>query len=320
MSFVEKKEKKKIMSREKIVRELHKTARRNYPRRKVEVVGIDETWQGDLVDMKAYKDYNRGYTFLLTVIDNVSKFAWTVPLKKKSGNELKEAFKKIFKTKRVPKKLHVDFGTEFYNTNVKKLLKDNGVHLYSTYGNMKATIIERFNRTLKTNMWRKFTLNGNYKWVDILKDLTADYNKSFHRTIGVRPIDVNSQNEADIVNRIREQKYYKINENRSTLRRGDVVRISKLKHVFEKGYTANWTTELFTIIRVLPSTPTTYLLKDYNNKPLRGAFYQEELQKTNFPNGYLIERIIKRRGNQAYVKWLGFDDTHNQWVDKNSVF
>ena len=147
--------------REQIVKELHKPARRNYPRRKVGVRGIDETWQADLVDMQAYSKLNKGYTFLLTVIDNVSKFAWAIPLKNKTGVVLKDALNKIFEAGRVPVNLQVDKGTEFYNQNVERLLNKYKVHLYSSYSNLKASIIERFNRTLKTEMWKKFSLNGN---------------------------------------------------------------------------------------------------------------------------------------------------------------
>ena len=133
-----------------ITDELHAPARRNFPRRKVILRGIDETWQADLVDMQKYSRVNKGYNFLLTVIDNVSKFAWGIPLKNKSRPELKNAFKNLFREGRVPQKLHVDKGTEFYNQHIRALLKSYKVHLYSTFSEKKASICDRFNRTLKT--------------------------------------------------------------------------------------------------------------------------------------------------------------------------
>ena len=155
------------------------------------VRGTDETWQADLVDMKKYYQVNRGFTFLLTVIDIVSKYAWAIPLKNKEGSTLKKSFNDLLKKGRVPVNLQVDKGTEFYNKNVKSLLKEYKINLYSSYSHLKALIVERFNRTLKTEMWKKFTLNGNNKWIDILDDLMKKYNKRIHRTIKMRPIDVN---------------------------------------------------------------------------------------------------------------------------------
>ena len=165
------------LERKQIVNELHKPYRHNYPRLKVIVRGIDETWQADLVDMKKYSQVNKGFTFLLTVIDIVSKYAWAIPLKNKEGLTLKKSLQDLFKGSRVPINLQVDKGTEFYNKNVKSLLKQYNIHLYSSYSYLKASIIERFNRTLKSEMWKKFTLNGNNKWIDILDDLMKKYNE-----------------------------------------------------------------------------------------------------------------------------------------------
>ena len=305
--------------REKVVEELHKPARRNYARRKVIVRDIDETWQADLVDLKMYSKENRGYTFLLTVIDNVSKYAWALPLKQKTAVCLKNALSKIFKEGRIPKKLQVDRGSEFYNKDVKSLLASHKIHMYSSYSNLKASIIERFNRTIKNEMWKKFTLNGNHKWVDILDTLILQYNNHKHRTIGMKPVDVNHKNLKTVLDRIRSQKYYKYIKDKPKFKVNDVVRISKLKHIFEKGYTPNWGTELFTIRKVFPSEPYTYYLKDYKNEEIAGAFYEEELQKCRYSDVYLIEKIIKKQGDKLFVKWLGFDDSHNQWVSKDDL-
>ena len=135
-----------------IANELHAPARRNFLRRKFIMRGIDETWKADLVDMKKHSKLNRGYKYLLTVIDNVSKYAWAIPLKNKSGLELEKAFKGLFEQGRVPRNLHVDQGTEFYNYRVKNLLHSHNENLYSTFSEKKASIVERFNRTLKNKM------------------------------------------------------------------------------------------------------------------------------------------------------------------------
>ncbi|XP_039311306.1 uncharacterized protein LOC120359072 [Solenopsis invicta] len=128
-----------------LVEELHAPARRNFPRRHVIVRGYDDLWQADVVEMRPYMRFNRGYHYILTVIDVLSKYAWAVPLKAKSGNEVANAI---------------------------------------------ASVVERFNRSLKNDMWKQFTLNGNYKWIDLLPRLVLEYNSRRHRTIGMRPINV----------------------------------------------------------------------------------------------------------------------------------
>jgi len=84
--------------------------------------------------------------------------------------------------------------------------------------------------------------------------------------------------------------------------------------VFEKGYMPNWSTEIFKIIKINKTLPVTYQLQDYNGKPIAGGFYSEEILKTNYPNYYLIDKIIRRKGKQLLVKWKGFDNTHNSWI------
>ena len=297
---------------QQVVEELHKPARRNYPRRKYDIRGIDETWQADLVEMQPYSRENRGHNYLLTVIDIMSKYAWAVPVKRKTGEDVTAAMKLILKGGRKPRNLHTDRGKEFYNKPFQELMKRHKINLYSTYSNLKASICERFNRTLKNKMWKIFSLNGNHKWVDIVSDIVAKYNDTKHRTIGMKPKDVTKSNEMQVRTRF---AYKSVPVKKPKFKLGDKVRISKSKHVFEKGYTPNWTTEIFTISHVNKTTPITYHLKDYQDQSVSGGFYEQELQKVKYPDVYLIEKVLKKRGDQVYVKWLGFDSTHNSWTD-----
>ena len=304
------------MEHERLVEELHKPARRNYPRRKYDIRGLDETWQADLVEMQPYSRENKGYKYLLTVIDVFSKFAWAIPIKNKTGENVSIAMKSILTEGRKPKNLHTDQGKEFYNAKFQSLMQKYKINLYSTYSNLKASICERFNRTLKDAMWKKFSLHGNYKWLDILPKLIASYNNRKHRTIGMKPKDVTKTNASQVLQKFtQEPKPMK----KSRFKVGDKVRVSRMKHVFEKGYTPNWTTEIFTITRVASTNPTTYHLKDYRDKSIAGGFYEQELSKAKYPDVYLVEKILKRRGNQIYVKWLGFDSSYNSWIDKNNL-
>ena len=298
-----------------VVEELHKPARRRYPRRKFDLREINETYQIDLVDMQTYSDVNRGFKYLLTVIDVFSEYAWAIPIKNKSAEEVTKAMDTILTKDRHPKKIQADQGTEFFNSCFTKLLKKYNIHLYYTFSNLKASIIERFNRTLKSMMWKKFTLNGNYKWIDLVSDLVDRYNDTKHRTIQMKPKDVSEKHEKTLLRRYKamEPKFVK----KARFKIGDKVRVSKIKHVFEKGYTPNYTTEIFTITKVKKTKPVTYLLKDYQDNPITGCFYEQELCKTKYPDVYIVEKIIRRRSNKLYVKWLGFSNP--SWINKKDL-
>lgn len=131
----------------------------------------------------------------------------------------------------------------------------------------------------------------------------------------MRPANVNSNNEADIL-----RKVYNFKEHHAPAKFhvGDAVRISKYKHIFEKSYTANWTPEVFKIASIQYTNPVTYLLKDALDNPIKGGFYELELQKAKYPDIFLIEEVLKTKGNQVYVKWLGLSAEHNSWIDKSS--
>ena len=114
---------------EQVSKELHKPIIKKYPLRHVEVHRIDEIFGADLVDMGFAKDENKPYKFLFTCIDCFSKYAWAIPLKGKSADDVLEAFKTVF-SERVPEMLWVDQGSEFYNYKLKELLKKLNIKMY----------------------------------------------------------------------------------------------------------------------------------------------------------------------------------------------
>ena len=148
---------------------LHKPVRYNFPRNRVIVTGIDDQWQADLVDVSSLARFSKGYKFLLTCIDVFSKFAWVVPLKNKAGESLVNGFQSILDLGRSPEKLQTDKGTEFLNRNFQSLLKENSVHFFTTNSEVKASVVERFNRTLKTRMWKYFTAKNNRVYIGICR-------------------------------------------------------------------------------------------------------------------------------------------------------
>ena len=300
-----------------LVDELHAPARRNFRRRHVIVKGYDDLWQADIVEMRPYARANKGYNYILTVIDVLSKYAWAIPLKTKGGSETTTAFSTIFRDyKRIPKNLQTDQGKEFYNGDFQNFIKKHGINHYSTYSVMKASVVERFNRTLKNKMWKIFTLNGNYKWFDVLPRMLSEYNGRKHRTIGMRPIDVTPA----IADRLLSSVYSGIKiAAPAKFKVGDKVRVSKYKTIFEKGYTPNWSTEVFKIVTVQRTNPVTYLLEDWRGNSVAGGFYEYELLKAAVPDVYLVEKVLRRKGDKVFVKWLGFDNEHNSWIDKENV-
>jgi hypothetical protein len=185
------------------------------------------------------------------------------------------------------------------------------INHYATYSDLKASIVERFNRTVKQKLWRSFTVNGNYKWLDTLPLIIKEYNNTIHRTIKMKPKDVTKKHEQAILARvnIKQRKLvpkYKVN---------DLVRISKHKTVFKKGYLPNWTNEVFKVLLVNRTTPITYTLQDMKGNVLLGGFYESELNRSKTGDVYLVEKVLKRRGNKALVRWLGFDKREDNWID-----
>ena len=296
--------------------ELHKSKRKNYPRRRIIVNHIDEIFAADLVEMQKFAKLNKGYRYLLTCIDIFSKYSWVIPLKDKRGITIKNALQKIFK-QRKPKFLWTDRGTEFYNKQVQDLLNENNIKLYSTNNSeIKSAVIERFNRTFKNMMYKKFTKNNNTIFYNILDELVNNYNNKYHSTIKMTPIEGSKKvNENKIKNIYNFEKTKKPGK----FKIGDRVRLSLEKNVFEKSYETNWTEEIFEIYDIKYSNVPYYYLKDLNNEKLDGTFYEQELQKTKQDDLYTIEKILKTNKDKIYVKWRGYDNSFNSWINKNTV-
>lgn len=309
------------MAKQQIVNEIHKAARKNFLRRSVILKGIDDLWQADLIDMQHLKSYNKGYNYILLVLDCFSKYAWAEPLKNKNKLSVTHAFQRILNiSQRVPTHLQTDFGTEFYNAEFQRLMKKSGVNHYSSYSTKKASIVERLIKTIKNQLFKSFSLNGSYKWLDTELKTTIDtYNNTKHRTICYKPNEVSKFNESIIKNNIKKSHKHTIIQYKSKFKIGDTVRISKHKHIFEKGYTPNWSTELFTIEKINNTKPVTYYIADQRKQPILGTFYEQELQKSCCSNIHLIEKVLKRRGKKLYVKWLGLSNEENCWIDRAEI-
>ena len=160
-----------------LANELLKPVRRRFDKRTVFVKQVDGIWTADLVDMSLFSRSNKGYKYLLTVIDVFRKYGWIVPLKTKTGKEVAQAFRKLFLNGH-PSHLWTDKGTEFYNQQLKAVLTANNVMLYSTGNEEKSSVVERWNRTIKNIIWKYFTAN-----IDVLPSIVETYKNTYHRSI-----------------------------------------------------------------------------------------------------------------------------------------
>ena len=188
---------------------------------------------------------------------------FVTPLKDKKGISIVNAFDKIIKQyNRKPNKIWVDQGGEFYNNVFKKWLSDNDIIMCSTYNEGKSVVAEIFIRTLKNKLYKHMTATGKNVYYDVLDDVVNKYNNTKHSTIKIKPIDVKNNKRVYIDEH---------NEKR---------RISKFKNIFAKGYTPNWSREIFIVNKINDTVPYTYNIKDLNGKEIIGSFYDRELQKS----------------------------------------
>ena len=255
-----------------LVDELHKPIIRKFNKRKVYSQFKDNIWGVDLADMQSLSRKNKGIKYLLCAIDLYSKYAFAIPLKDKKGISNVNAFNKLIKqSNRKPNKIWVDQGGEFYNNVFEKWLSDNDINMYSTYNEGKSVVGETFIRTLKNKLYKHMTATGKKVYYDVLDDVVNKYNNTKHSTIKMKPIDVKN-NE-----RVYTDEH---NEKDSRFKAGDRVRISKYKNIFAKGYTLNWSKEIFIVDKINDTVPYTYNLKDLNDEQIIGSFYDKELQKS----------------------------------------
>ena len=182
--------------------------------------------------------------------------------------------------------------------------------MYSTHNEGKSVAAERIIRMLKSKIYKYRTSISKNVYIDKLDDIVNEYNNTYHTTIKMKPIHVKDNTY------INTDK--KINNKDPKFKVGDRVRISKYKNIFAKGYTPNWSEEVFVIKKVKNTVPWTYVINDLNGEEIIGTFYEKELQKMS-QEDFRIEKVIKRKGNKMYVKWKGYDNSFNSWIDKKGL-
>ena len=228
------------------------------------------------------------------------------------------AFDHIFKkSKRKPEKLWTDKRSEFISKHFKDFLKTHNVMLYHTQNEEKSSVVERGNRTMKNRMWKMFSANNNTIYWDKLDKFLDDCNNRKHSSIKMTPIEASKKvNEKQVfANLYKDEIYMKPGKPKFSI--GDKVRISKYKRkVFDKGYTPNWTEEVFVIDKINLTKPVTYNVVDLLGEKIEGSFYGKELQKAK-QQTFRIEKVVRydKKEKKALVKCKGYSDKFNSWVD-----
>ena len=182
--------------------------------------------------------------------------------------------------------------------------------MYSTFNEGKSVAAERFIKTLKNKIFKHMAAISKDAYFDVLHDIVNKYNNTIHKTIKMNPIDVTDGSFAEY----NEDS----NKNDPKFKAGDHVRSSKYKNIFAKGYAPNWSEEVFIINKINNTVPWAYVINDLNGKEIIGSFYEKELQRTN-QKEFRIEKILKRKDDKLYVKWKGYDNSFNSWINKKDL-
>ena len=297
---------------------LHRQTQKPRKYRRVYTHHPNYLWQSDLLFYDKFGKENRSFKYLMCTIDTFSKVLYVSPMKTKTGKEAARVMEKLLK-KNKPLFLQADKGSEFVNKDFLALLKKYKVKFYSSNSPLKASIVERVQLTLRRRITKLFTKQGRHNWIDHIDDIVDSYNNTYHRTIGMRPNEVSSENAADVLVRMypENQKKHQIKK----FKKGDNVRIQKDRLVFDKvSTTKGWSDEIFTIKKILYTVPITYEVADGMGDDIKGSFYASELQKVR-EDLFHIEKVIhqkKVRGKEKYlVKFVGYKDPY--WVDNIHV-
>lgn len=314
---------------------LHKKAVKRFSRLHYNVSGIDSLWEADLSDLSSLKQYNDNYRYLLFAIDVLSKYLWVEPIFDKTASSVTAAFKAIFdrSSRRRPDTVRTDRGGEFMGYHTINYLTSQDIkHQEGNNPDIKCSIVERVQRTIKEKMWRYFTHQNSRRYIDVLQDIVTSYNNSYHSSIKMKPVDVTFDNDSQAWKNIQSHRKSKKQldtiaakkkrKKKPKYRSGDMVRISRSKGVFEKGYMANFSEEIFKIRQVLAHRdPVVYTLEDLSGEEIDSIFYEPELSLVRVDtenHTWQINEILQTSGRGAnkkyFVSWMGWPKKFNSWV------
>lgn len=301
---------------------LHKNYRKKFARRSCYSPGLQYVVHADLADLQTLAKFNNSFRYFLIVVDVYSRRFWAEPVRSKTAPDMEEAFDKIFSTDGGwnPAAVVSDLGMEFYANRMKKYFAARNINHYSTKSEIKASLAERGVRTTKTRLFKAMTHANTRRWIDILPKIIYGINHSVNRTLGRTPASIRDGDLPD-----RRELMPEKQQKKCKFAIGDTVRLLKYRRQFDKSYLPNFTQELFVVSAVKSAhKPVYYHIKDLNGETIEGSFYDEELVKSrNKEQVYKVEAVLKTRKvrgkTQHFVKWLGYPDTFNSWVDDADI-
>lgn len=262
---------------------------------------------------------------MLMIMDLFTRQAWAFPLKTKSGKEVASIFQPFFR-QHPTERLQCDEGKEFYNKDVKQVLADYGIELFSIYSATKAALVERLNRTIKGMLEKIFTATNSKNWIDVIDDVMHIYNNRKHRSIGMTPNEVHAREKEAFDNMYADFQPGMTKTTRKALPIGTRVRLSKRKGTFGRGYEANWSTEEFFISgsRLMKDGLLMYKVKDTHGEEIKGSFYPQEVQRVERKEEvYQIDGVLDERTRgkkkEYLVSWQGYPPSFNSWVPASAI-
>ena len=255
-----------------------KPPRKNYATNKTDVYHIDDIWSLDILDLKDYgPENNRGYRYVLVVIDNFSKFGWTIPLKNKNAQTIKDSFENILiNSKRSPNLIETDRGKEFYDNIFQDFLNKNDIKLYSRNTSLGAVFAECFNRTIRDLLKKIVFEQGDAKWIDILPTITKQYNNRIHSSTKLTPIQASLKKNEGYVYKNLLDKRKKV---KPKFQINDLVRTADLKRTFSKRDTTNWSYKLYKITEIINDTIPSYKIDNLSERYNESLLKKTELTK-----------------------------------------
>ena len=305
---------------------VHREVKSNFARRKVISPYVDYMWQTDLSDYRNYaQKFNNGYCYFIVVIDTMSRFIWTKPLKSKKTIEVARAFEHILDSSgRKPYCLNFDKGKEFTGDKFASLLKERGIKGFVTQNTPKSSLAERCLKTIKTKLALYMTNKQTYKWYDVLPDITESYNNTYHRSIKRTPASVTKEDSVELWKLQYDHVVPQLEQYQFEI--GDKVRISYLRNTFQRQYDEKWSREVFEIYkREMKQGLAQYSLRDLLGEQIVGKFYQSQLLKIRYTGKetYLIEKVLATRirggKEESLIKWLSWDSRYNSWIPSKDI-
>jgi len=310
-----------------------------FPRRRIKVTHPRHRFDADLVDLQDLASKNRGYKYILVVIDAFTKYVWARPSKTKQGEIIRTGLEDIFTNKTdgaVPQLMYTDAGKEFMASTVQTLFRNAGiVHRICGGEAYHCPFVERVNRTLKEKLFQAMTATTTQSWYDLLPKIVSTYNKTIHSTTLFAPITVSDKDTLDVYHNTYANNKSTKDTRKYKYKVGDYVRIAKAQEVFSRGYLPRFTWEIFKIVKLAnvgnQKQPPAYILADFNDNIIEHAvFYEPELslvdpqlvhgKRAIFPiNQILKRRIVNGNQREILVWWKGWPKKEAEWIPESQL-